>query len=290
MYKDCDLVKDMLPLYAEQLLSDGSREFIDAHCDGCAACSAERDALLERNAEGKQKAEREERVWLDLAKKQKAQKRKTRIRVISIIAASVLAVVIGVSVLLHMLFTALDQAFPTVTPQGSFDSVEEAMQAYADNVVRVDDIDYDVWPPFRVLYQETIGDKAVVLYSSYYEPGQSEEDYSYRVEYFQITPEGKYVFDGGDWLYTPDEEDYRLFVDSNFSFTETDRGSKIINVYYLPADSEKNIYIKDNKAEKHLVSDGTNEFQFCVLVRDGEPGVGRLISSMTGSDNAVFKE
>lgn len=40
---DCDIVRDLLPLYAEGMASEGSRAAVEAHLKGCAGC---REALL----------------------------------------------------------------------------------------------------------------------------------------------------------------------------------------------------------------------------------------------------
>lgn len=40
---DCDIVRDLLPLYAEDMASEGSRAAVEAHLKGCAGC---REALL----------------------------------------------------------------------------------------------------------------------------------------------------------------------------------------------------------------------------------------------------
>lgn len=45
MNKDCSIVQDLLPLYAEDMLREGTKEFVDAHLAQCEACRAELDAL-----------------------------------------------------------------------------------------------------------------------------------------------------------------------------------------------------------------------------------------------------
>lgn len=41
MEHECNIVRDLLPLYAENLLSEETAAFVRAHLNGCAACSAE---------------------------------------------------------------------------------------------------------------------------------------------------------------------------------------------------------------------------------------------------------
>lgn len=45
MNKDCSIVQDLLPLYAEDMLREGTKEYVDGHLAQCAACRAELDAL-----------------------------------------------------------------------------------------------------------------------------------------------------------------------------------------------------------------------------------------------------
>ena len=45
MDKTCSIVQDLLPLYEEDMLREGTKEFVDGHLAQCAACRAELDAL-----------------------------------------------------------------------------------------------------------------------------------------------------------------------------------------------------------------------------------------------------
>lgn len=45
MNKDCSIVQDLLPLYAEDMLREGTKEYVDGHLAQCEACRAELDAL-----------------------------------------------------------------------------------------------------------------------------------------------------------------------------------------------------------------------------------------------------
>ena len=45
MNKDCSIVQDLLPLYAEDMLREETKEFVDGHLAQCAACRAELTAL-----------------------------------------------------------------------------------------------------------------------------------------------------------------------------------------------------------------------------------------------------
>lgn len=45
MNKDCSIVQDLLPLYAEDMLREGTKKFVDGHLAQCEACRAELAAL-----------------------------------------------------------------------------------------------------------------------------------------------------------------------------------------------------------------------------------------------------
>ena len=45
MNKDCSIVQDLLPLYAEDMLHEGTKEYVDGHLARCEACRAELAAL-----------------------------------------------------------------------------------------------------------------------------------------------------------------------------------------------------------------------------------------------------
>lgn len=42
---ECKIVQDLLPLYAEDLISAETREFVDTHCAGCCECAGQRDRM-----------------------------------------------------------------------------------------------------------------------------------------------------------------------------------------------------------------------------------------------------
>lgn len=42
---ECKIVQDLLPLYAEDLVSPETKEFVDAHCEGCGECRGQRDRM-----------------------------------------------------------------------------------------------------------------------------------------------------------------------------------------------------------------------------------------------------
>ena len=41
MKTDCNVIRDLLPLYADEVCSEESRELVDEHLTECAACTEE---------------------------------------------------------------------------------------------------------------------------------------------------------------------------------------------------------------------------------------------------------
>ena len=42
---ECKIVQDLMPLYAEDLVSPETKEFVDGHCVGCGECRGQRDRM-----------------------------------------------------------------------------------------------------------------------------------------------------------------------------------------------------------------------------------------------------
>ncbi len=61
MKLDCEVIKDLLPLYCEDIASDKSRELVEEHCKECVECSRkmqrmrEDDIVIEDNGDGLQR-------------------------------------------------------------------------------------------------------------------------------------------------------------------------------------------------------------------------------------------
>lgn len=45
MKNECSIVRDLLPLYAENMLSEDTAEFVEEHINGCAYCRSELETL-----------------------------------------------------------------------------------------------------------------------------------------------------------------------------------------------------------------------------------------------------
>lgn len=58
MSKECDIIRDLLPLYADEVVSDASREIIEEHLPGCPACREYLKQLRESELESDLKREK----------------------------------------------------------------------------------------------------------------------------------------------------------------------------------------------------------------------------------------
>lgn len=91
MNKECDIIKDLIPLYAENLLSEASVGYVDKHCSSCETCRNElRQACGDIGSSPKETNSREE-MWARIAKRER---KRERIGLISKIVAIVVATVI----------------------------------------------------------------------------------------------------------------------------------------------------------------------------------------------------
>ena len=59
MKQNCNIVRDLLPLYADKICSEESRNFVDEHLSGCAECSAVLDQIRNTDFESDLKFETE---------------------------------------------------------------------------------------------------------------------------------------------------------------------------------------------------------------------------------------
>lgn len=47
MKNECSIIRDILPLYVENMVSEDTSEFVKEHLESCPACRAELEKLLE---------------------------------------------------------------------------------------------------------------------------------------------------------------------------------------------------------------------------------------------------
>lgn len=88
MNNECDIVRDLLPLYLDDVCSDASRKFIETHLKNCEKCNAEFNIMSEVSKEANNKKE-EKNAFKNFSK---SMKKKTVYKAMTITLASLLVI------------------------------------------------------------------------------------------------------------------------------------------------------------------------------------------------------
>ena len=123
MRLSCDIVKDLLPLYAEGMVSPSSREAVDEHIGGCAAC---REALA-----GFQQ-ETVVPVQTNTAALEHLQRKIRRRRIDTALLAILVTAAVLLSVFMYLyapIYLSAEEAVVSVTEKGDIVTVELSAQA-----------------------------------------------------------------------------------------------------------------------------------------------------------------
>ena len=76
MKNDCSIVKDLMPLYAEGIVSAETKEFIDDHFQSCENCRKLLEALAKSPDEQETNDNKKEKIWSEIATKEQKRKKK----------------------------------------------------------------------------------------------------------------------------------------------------------------------------------------------------------------------
>ena len=91
MKKECSVVRDLLPLYIEDMLSDDTIEFVESHLKNCPECAVELQTIKEREQIGKD--EFSHRIEdFDAINSLRKKMRREKWRIVAIIAIVVLMI------------------------------------------------------------------------------------------------------------------------------------------------------------------------------------------------------
>ena len=93
MKNDCSIVKDLIPLYAEDLVSEDTKEFICEHCKSCEKCRRLLEALAKKTNEQEITDSQKEKVWSEIASKERKKQKK---KYLTFLLASVILVTLVV--------------------------------------------------------------------------------------------------------------------------------------------------------------------------------------------------
>ena len=76
MKNDCSIVKELIPLYAEGIVSVETKEFIDDHFQSCENCRKLLEALAKSPDEQETNDNKKEKIWSEIATKEQKRKKK----------------------------------------------------------------------------------------------------------------------------------------------------------------------------------------------------------------------
>lgn len=100
MKNECSIVRDILPLYLENMVSDETGAFVKEHLKGCPECTAELEALKAGPKVEKVGSEMRDSLEVEVMKSMKATRKKFRKKAYRV-AAVIAGIFIIVCVLLH---------------------------------------------------------------------------------------------------------------------------------------------------------------------------------------------
>ena len=100
MKNECSIVRDILPLYLENMVSDETGAFVKEHLKGCSECTAELEALKAGPKVEKIGSEMRDSLEVEVMKSMKATRKKFRKKAYRV-AAVIAGIFIIVCVLLH---------------------------------------------------------------------------------------------------------------------------------------------------------------------------------------------
>jgi len=105
MKNECNIVRDILPLYVENMVSEETSIFVNGHLENCPECAAELEAMKAGTKVEKLSTETINKLESEVEKSLKSIRKKFRkkvFRISSIVAGIVAVVLIVVSILLHI--------------------------------------------------------------------------------------------------------------------------------------------------------------------------------------------
>ena len=168
----------------------------------------------------------------------------------------------------NILLTNLIDEINMVCVDQKFSTVEEAIQAL--EAVERDEYDggLDCCPPYNAVYSFDYDKNTIVFFSYCYTLDGKESD-SYVVRILNHNDDGTLSFDSGfAYFYKVEPNGNENYYE--FTNIDTDNGTQSISFFYLNKDSDKDIYVDGNKAEKKLVSIENNAFYICYAISEGD--------------------
>lgn len=175
----------------------------------------------------------------------------------------------------------------TVCKGERFSTVEEALQSMEANERKLNDTSLDYCPPYELVHSFEYDGNIIVLYSYCYSfDGEQSSDYAIRI--LKHNDDGTLSFNGGftDFHFNAPVGNENYYYFTNY---ESSNGKKSISFLYLPSDSQKDVYVDGNKAEKELVSLEDNEFYICYVESHKDTFLSNLFTDIENMHKVEVK-
>lgn len=105
MKNECNIIRDILPLYVEKMVSEETRIFVNGHLENCPECAAELESMKAGTKVEELSSDTKNKLESEVEKSLKSIRKKFRkkvFRVSSIVAGIIAVVLVFVSILLHI--------------------------------------------------------------------------------------------------------------------------------------------------------------------------------------------
>lgn len=205
MKNECEIVKDLLPNYIENLVSDETKNFINNHISGCASCRKTLEDMQEKDTKDDEELLREEQVEIRQIKKYK---KKTTI------------LKIGITLFLILIIAVIFSIIVTYIPRYSiisniYDKIEELSNLNNYKIIT-----------YQYYINENTQEKYEFTSNFFYKDGNyKEENYSnnsnvitiygniYSDKIIEINDDKKTVFENTTFPYKQKSEIFGIFTE-----------------------------------------------------------------------------
>ena len=199
---------------------------------------------------------------------------KKKLRIIISLVTVIIFMILSVS-LVNLLLTDLIYNTNIVCNGQKFTSAEQAIQAMENFERETSNSSLDYCPPYKLLYTFDFDGNTIVFYS-FCHSFDGVQSNSYAVRILKHNPDGTLSFDSGFadfYLNEPSgKNNYYYYTDIS-----TSKGKKSISFFYLPYNSDKDVYVDGKKTEKILVNIEGNEFYICYAISHYDTFLTNLI-------------
>ena len=118
MKNECNIIRDILPLYVEDMVSEETAKFVKEHLENCPECAKEFEVMKAGTKVEKNSDEVQNHLEADVLKSMNTIRKRMRKKVYRV-AAVITAIIIAIGVLLHIfpvyriLYIGLDNYYST---------------------------------------------------------------------------------------------------------------------------------------------------------------------------------